>query len=197
MSEEHADDRYAGDLALARAVAAGDRTAAERFARRLLPVARRVARTMSKNPALAEDAMQNALVELMGAAGGYAGRASLETWAYRISLRVVHRGVKKQQVHGQRYPSAEDPGASVPRTGGFARIVHEDLPRPLQAYLDELTDVQREAMVLRHAMGHTLPEIAELTGAPVPTVKSRLQKAQAELRRMIRRDLAVRRGVSS
>ncbi|MFY0539633.1 sigma factor-like helix-turn-helix DNA-binding protein [Nannocystis pusilla] len=43
--------------------------------------------------------------------------------------------------------------------------------------------------MLRHALDHTLPEIAELTGAPVPTVKSRVLKAEETLRKLIRRDL--------
>lgn len=179
------------DLVLARQVASGDRRAAERFARRLFPVARRVARTMCRHRVEADDAAQNVLVELLGAAKGYAGRASLESWAYRIAVRVVMRGIKKTRVRGERYELQEDAGLAAAETGGFGRVVHEDLPRPLSAYLAELTDVQREVMVLRHAMGHTIPEISDLIDTPVPTIKSRLQKAQSELRRMIRRDLAI------
>lgn len=65
----------------------------------------------------------------------------------------------------------------------------ESLPRSLEHYLDELPENQRVAMLLRHALGHTIAEIAELTDAPVPTVLSRIKKARQELRRLIQRDV--------
>ena len=72
---------------------------------------------------------------------------------------------------------------------GFDPPLLEALPRPIEVYLDALPEVQRTALLLRHALGHTVPEIAELTDAPVATVKSRLLKGQRELRKHIRRDM--------
>ncbi len=65
----------------------------------------------------------------------------------------------------------------------------EALARPLEAYLDALPEAQRTALVLRHSLGHTIPEIAEFTGAPVPTVRSRIDKAMTRVRAAIRRDI--------
>ena len=181
------------DVALTRAVAAGDRQAAERFARRLLPVVRRVSRTVHPDRGEADDAAQNALVELLGAAKGFEGRASLESWAYRIAVRVCMRGAKKYKARRERVNLVEQAPPQLPASVDEERL-RERLPRELQAYLEQLKPAQREALLLRHALGHTVPEIAELTGAPVPTVKSRLVKAQSEIRRLIRQDLAVRTG---
>jgi DNA-directed RNA polymerase specialized sigma24 family protein len=72
------------------------------------------------------------------------------------------------------------------------------LVRPLSTYLGELGEAQRTALVLRVGLEYTLPEIAEITGSPVATVKSRIIKALSELRRAVRRDvqLGVRKDAS-
>ena len=62
------------------------------------------------------------------------------------------------------------------------------LARPVAHYLEALSGPHRGVLLLRHALGHTVPEIAELLDEPVPTVKSRLLRAQDELRKHIRRD---------
>lgn len=177
---------FAEELVLARAVAAGDRRAAERFARRLAPGVRRVTRLLLRGSD-ADDAAQTCLLELLRAAAGYEGRGSLEGWAHRISVRVALRSARRTRDRQAREELRDDlhdtsPVAETTRLG-------DDLPRPLDDYLDALSDLHRSVLVLRHALGHTVPEIAELSGAPVATVKSRLLKAQAEIRRLIQRDI--------
>lgn len=169
-------------LALARATAAGDRGAARAFARRLLPVARRVTRALLGAGGEADDACQNALVELLESARTYAGQGPLEAWARRIAVRVAMRTLRRrpaavplEEVDLPDAPPLED--------------LREQLPRGLQDYLGRLPENQRVALVLRHALDHTLPEIAEICGAPVPTIKSRILKAEETLRKLIRRDL--------
>ncbi|MEZ4451887.1 MAG: sigma-70 family RNA polymerase sigma factor [Nannocystaceae bacterium] len=176
---------YAEALALARQVAAGDRLAAAAFARRLLPVVRRVARALSGPGTDADDAVQTSLVELLESAGTYAGQGALEGWARRITARVTLRALRRGRKRGALPLEDED----VPEDRYDEADLRESIPRPVEAYLAALPEAQRTALLLRHALDHTLPEIAELTGAPVPTVKSRVQKAQETLRRLIRRDL--------
>jgi RNA polymerase sigma-70 factor (ECF subfamily) len=178
---------FADELALARAVARGDRPAAERFARRLAPTVRRVARLLLRGGD-SDDAVQTCLIELLRSAGGYEGRGSLEGWAHRIAVRVALRSARRtrdQHAREELRDDLHDAGvvASEPGTLG------DDLPRPLHHYLDAIGEAHRSVLVLRHALGHTVPEIAEICAAPVPTVKSRLLKAQAELRRLIQRDI--------
>lgn len=172
--------------ALARATAAGERQAASAFARRLLPVVRRVTRALLGPGTDADDASQSALVELLESARTYAGQGPLEAWARRITVRVTLRWLRR----GRRLPlvshDEHDLGGDPPDVGDDLR---EHIPRAVTDYLALLPEHQRIALVLRHALDHTLPEIAELTGAPVPTVKSRVLKAEENLRKLIRRDL--------
>lgn len=180
------------DLGLVRRVVAGDRAAAESLARRLYPVALRVARSLATAKD-AEDAAQAALVHVLRVAGTYRGRGPLEGWGYRVVWRHVLRTVRRAKAR-ETAARAGGPILMV-LTGGEAVTgggLREGLPRPLEEYLGALKPVQCEALVLRHGMGHTLSEIATMTDAPVPTVKSRIVKAMNEIRRAIRRDLVVR-----
>ena len=62
------------------------------------------------------------------------------------------------------------------------------LARPLIEYLSELSETRRIAIVLRHIMGYSVQEVAELTEVSINTVKDRLFHARAQLRASIRRD---------
>ncbi|MFO0572151.1 MAG: sigma-70 family RNA polymerase sigma factor [Polyangiaceae bacterium] len=73
--------------------------------------------------------------------------------------------------------------------------VTDQAPRPVKEYLEQLPEVQRTALVLRHVMGYSVGEIAELTDASPNTVKDRLLRGAKEMRKLIRRDVAI--GVSA
>ncbi|MCB9701124.1 MAG: RNA polymerase sigma factor [Myxococcales bacterium] len=180
---------FAAERRLAAAVARGERAAATEFARRLLPVARRVTLALVGPVADADDLCQGALVELLESAHTYAGRGPLEAWARRIiarrSLRTL-RASRRVQIVEFGEAHGEGPAA--------LESLREDLPRAVDEYLAALPESQRTALLLRHALGHTLVEIAEITGAPVPTVKSRVLTALTTIRRLIRRDLHLGQG---
>ncbi|NVB39661.1 RNA polymerase sigma factor [Pseudenhygromyxa sp. WMMC2535] len=189
---EHAEDSaYAEDLALARAVAEGDARACETYARRLLPTVRRVSRGLLRRSDDANDAAQVSLIELLRSASNYAGRGPLEGWARRIATRSTLRWMNKQKRTQERQlAQAQVADLEAHARGSELRTELLDrLPRPLEDYLRQLSEPQRVAVLLRFAMGHTIPEIAELTSTPVPTVKSRIKKGQEELSRLVRRDL--------
>ena len=88
-----------------------------------------------------------------------------------------------------------DPDAQQSR-GADTPALAEGLPRPVQEYLEQLSPSRRTALVLRHVLGYSVAEIAELTGVSPNTVKDRLLTARREFRRMIRRDLALAPGAA-
>jgi len=77
----------------------------------------------------------------------------------------------------------------------------DGIPGGLRAHLDAIPPLQREAIVLRHGMGYTMPEMAELLETSVNTIKSRLLKGRKALRARIRQQSLVAearaKGVSS
>jgi RNA polymerase sigma-70 factor (ECF subfamily) len=65
----------------------------------------------------------------------------------------------------------------------------EATPRSVEEYLAELPAARREVLVMKHSLGYTTEEIAELTDNPVGTVKDRLVAARKQLRKLIVRDM--------
>ena len=67
----------------------------------------------------------------------------------------------------------------------------DSIPGELRAHLDAIPPLQREAILLRHGMGYTMPEMAELLDTSVNTIKSRLLKGRKALRARIRQQSLV------
>jgi len=181
----------AADLSLMRRVAAADRHAQRVLAHRLAARVQRISQRLIRNRADADDAAQLALIEILRSAGTYQDISSIERWADRITVRTVLRHARNQR----RKPwhlgalvdvetvSAPPPEEAEPRAAA---------PRPVDEYLAELPAARREVLVMKHSLGYTTQEIAELTNSPVGTIKDRLVAARKQLRKLIGRDLRMR-----
>lgn len=187
---------YQDDLALMTLVAAGDVEAMNSVARRLSGRVRRLSRMMVRSEALAEDAAQVALVEILQSAHSYGARSSLERWADRITARIALRQVREERKRFQRVSSLDELEAVEPSAPHHdpADLARAETPQSLDTYLREIPETQREALIMKHSLGYTVEEIATLTGVPVGTVKDRLVTGRRQVRRLIQRDLAIGRG---
>jgi len=182
------------DTRLMALVANGDPRARSMLAMRLCGRVRRLLRGLLGDPRDADDAAQDALVEILQSAHGYRGEASIERWADRIAARTGLRFRRRER------RAAVDDGVDPDELrAATPELTHgESLPRPLVAYLDELPTKERQVLFLKHALGYSLPEVAALVGAARSTTKYRLMSALARLRKAIRRDTAIgRRGGAS
>lgn len=180
MAEDESDLR----LALA---AEADPLARENLARRLEPRVRRLSVALLRSVADAEDAAQLALLEIVRSASTFRGESRLEAWADRIAVRTAIKVARQRRLASVRSGSVEPDDLPCPAP---ASALAEGLPRSILAYLDELPEARRTVLVLRHAMGYSVQEIAEATGASVNTVKDRLLSARDQVRKMVRRELA-------
>jgi RNA polymerase sigma-70 factor (ECF subfamily) len=180
---------YADELELVAGVVAGNAEACARFVRRVLPIVRRATRGIVRAWPGADDAEQVSLMDLLASASNYAGRGPLEAWAQRIAKRSTLRWAKKERRIAEQAQAQH--AQSIPAETTLQTDFFESLPRPLDHYLDQLSEAQRTAVLLRFSIGHTIPEIAKITEAAIPTVKSRIQKGRDELRRLLRRDLGL------
>lgn len=178
---------FEADSALMRKVADGDPQAQRLLALRLSPRVQRIAQRLLAAHADADDAAQNALIEILKAARSYKERGRVERWADRIAVRTILRCAREQRKPWSLSSgvAAEDIAAPTPSR------YHEDTPRVLSAYLAELPRQRREVLVLKHALDYTTEEIAELVNAPIGTVKDRLVAARKQLRKLIQRDAVV------
>lgn len=185
---------YQDDLALMGLVAAGDIQAMNTVAKRLSSRVRRLSRMMVRSEALAEDASQVALVEILQSAHTYGARSSLERWADRITARITLKHAREERKRLNLVSSLDEPEAQDPPSSDHhdpADLARAETPRPLEHYLGGIPEAQREALVMKHSLGYTVEEIAELTGVPVGTVKDRLVTGRRQVRKLIQRDLAI------
>jgi RNA polymerase sigma-70 factor (ECF subfamily) len=182
------------DLRLMTLVAAGNVDAMNTVARRLSSRVRRLSRGILRNEALADDAAQIALVEILQSAKTFGGRSSLERWADRITARISLRQARDERRRSSLVDSFDDPEAgAMPVSERELPDVRSETARPLDEYLLALPSEQREALVLKHSLGYTVEEIAELTDVPTGTVKDRLVTARRRIRRLIQRDITIGR----
>lgn len=184
------------DFRLMAMVAAGNVEAMNTVALRLSGRVRRLCRVLVKNEALAEDASQVALVEILESARTFGGKSSLERWADRITARVTLRHARDERRRFSIVSSLDDTDAAEPSAPlrDLADEARAETPRGLEEYLNTLPQVQRDALLMKHSLGYTVEEIAEATNVPVGTVKDRLVTARRQMRRLIQRDLTIGRG---
>ena len=175
------------DLMLA--YAAGDAAAFETlYARHKGGLYRYVLRQCA-NAGIAEELFQDVWMNVLRARASYVPSAKFTTWLYRIAHnRVIDHWRTVGQVElvtAGADEADEDPLAAIPGSRNDepdSRASGREIAYRLQAAGGALPALQREAFLLHQEGGLDLAEIAELTGAGVETVKSRIRYAVAKLR---------------
>lgn len=170
-------------------VAAGDERARSMLAMRLSGRFRRVLAGLLGDSRDADDAAQDALVEVLSSAHGYRGDASIERWADRIAVRTGLRFRRRER----RGSIADGVDPDELRGAAPSSAIGDALPQPLETYLEQLPMGERQVLFLKHGLGYSLPEVAEIVGAARSTTKYRLMSALERLRKVIRRDTAIGR----
>jgi RNA polymerase sigma factor (sigma-70 family) len=178
-------DAAAPDAVLAARVAAADQDALGVLYERHHLACYRLARHVTASHALAEDAVQEAFAALWQTAGRYQpGRGSVRTWllslAHHRAVDLVRREAAEQR---RQAASAAEQAARPPAEDDPAAVTWEHLrAASVRAALGDLPEVQRQAVTLAYFGGYTQSQIAELTGAPLGTVKFRMFTAMRRLR---------------
>ncbi len=168
-------------------VAAGDHGEIEILYDRYGAMAFALAYRITGDSALAEDVVQDAFVGAWRNAGRYEqGRGSVKTWLLSI---VHHRAIDATR---RRRPTSELPEPEAGPTPGpltepdvWAEVAGRLDRDTVVAALGTLSDVQREAIELGYFSGLTQQQIADRTGAPLGTVKSRMRLGLLSLRRVL------------
>jgi RNA polymerase sigma-70 factor (ECF subfamily) len=171
--------------ALAR-ISGGELAALEDLYDRYKTMAYSIAYRITNDATLAEDVVQDAFLGAWRNSARYVeGRGSVKTWLLSI---VHHRAIDAIR---RRRPTTELPeiDAGLPEA-----LTLPDVWAEVSASLDSVTvrealialsDVQREALELAYFGGLTQQEIAERTGTPLGTVKSRMRLGLLAMRRSL------------
>ena len=178
--------RHDRDLVLA--ARAGDREAFTLLLTRHWPMLRALCRRALADPALAEDAAQEAAVQALLGLERLREAASFGPWLGGIGLNICRRWRRHQTaeawswetLHGGRQ-APEEPASLEPTP---EEVVDADETRQqVQRAIQALPPGQRAAVVLFYLGGFPQAEIARLLGTEVGAVKTRLHKARRALRR--------------
>jgi RNA polymerase sigma-70 factor (ECF subfamily) len=164
------------------AAARGDRKAAQSLLTELLPRARNLIRYLVRGDTDVDDIAQEALISVVRGLPGYRGEGAFQSWVDRIVARTAFAQLSKTRAERNERSNEAPELLAVPAEGRGDNYV---MRRELAALLDKLPDEQRHAVVLHHALGMTVPEITQATGAPFETVRSRLRLGMAALRGLL------------
>ncbi len=136
----------------------------------------------------AEDLCQETFLKVVKASAGWEERARFTTWLFAIARNLAVDEARRVAFRRTEPLEPADPGEHR-RTEAAAedpppdRAAEAALVRPkLEAALQALPPEQREVFLLREYSGLRFAEIAEVTGTPENTVKSRMRYALEALR---------------
>jgi len=189
------------DAELARRIGARDERAFEAVMRAHNRMLFRIARSILKDDAEAEDAVQEAYLAAYRGIASFRGGAKLSTWLARIVINEAYGRLRKQKravVVPFDAASRRDAGERNPEEGIMAgetveqpdaAAMRAELRRMLERRIDALPDQFRTVFMLRDVEEMSVDETAECLDVPAATVRTRAFRARALLREALSRDL--------
>ncbi|MGN8048272.1 sigma-70 family RNA polymerase sigma factor [Curtobacterium sp. 22159] len=173
------------ERALLLAVAAGDPTAFPRLHARFRPLVERYVRHQLVDPWQTEEVVQDVFLEIWQLADRYDPAHAPLSWIRTIAQRRAIDRVRKSRADRERDLRV---GARE-----FDLVDHSSAERAesvldraaLHRAVTALPDRQREAVVLRHLVGLSGPEVAASLGVPLGTAKTRVRDGVIALRRVL------------
>lgn len=170
---------------LAERAAAGDAGAMDDLLRQVHPRVQRICRSVLPYSADAEDAAQEALLNIATKIHTYSGRSSFSTWVHSVAANSARSTYRKLKRSAQAAHSPEQLEKADPRTTSVIAGTRLDLLEALET-LERDRPQMVTPLVLRDVYGLSYEEIAAVVGAPLGTIKSRIHDAREVVRPLLR-----------
>lgn len=152
----------------------------------------RLARRLTGDEEEALEATQEIFLRIWRGLAGFRGEAKLSTWVFQVAwnyLRMAHR----RRVQRGRFSSAAEDQAPViesvadPAPDPERRAAASQRLQRVEAALASMEEHHRVVLWLRDGEGLSYEDIAAALDVPIGTVRSRLARARASLRRAVDR----------
>jgi RNA polymerase sigma-70 factor (ECF subfamily) len=149
-----------------------------------------LARWLARDPVEAEDLVQETYLRAIRAAHQFRPGTNLRAWLFQILRNTFFTEFKRKAREPVEDPAVLD---RLPRPDGAANPDHRLAVAPnglagldLTAALDRLPEEQRTVVLLADVEDYTMEEVAAILDCPVGTVKSRVFRARATLKELLR-----------
>lgn len=145
-----------------------------------------------REPAEAEDLFQQTWLRVAEKIRGFDPNRNFDAWLFIVARNLAIDRLRRIQPESLDEPISEDfPGATAmdrlpsKEPAAIDRVLERERSSRLTAALTVLPVAYREVLTLRFEEEMKLEEIAQVLGAPLSTVKSRLRRSLEQLRRCL------------
>jgi RNA polymerase sigma-70 factor (ECF subfamily) len=150
----------------------------------------------------AADVVQDIFLKVFRNIRGFKGEAALKTWIFRIAFSEILNRLRWWK-RRHRYSTVSLDDDHKGNSNGYhvtdskptpeEALESKEQERAIQKALSTLSSDHRSIIVLRDIEGFSYSEIADVLGVSIGTVKSRISRARADLKRGLMRYLSVQR----
>lgn len=193
-AERALESAESDDLRLVEALRTGAAQAYEELLTRFQQPVYALALRLLNDPSEASDVVQEVFLKVFRNVGTFRGQSSLKTWIYRITVNEAHNARRWFFRHRRREVELD----SEPEDSrNLKEIIPDDCTSPfdaacereqhvmIEAALDKISPIFREAVVLRDITDMSYEEIAVILGVSLGTVKSRILRGREALREQL------------
>lgn len=166
----------------------GDATAFRRLVDANAGAMFRVCARITGDRMLAEDAVQEALLNAFRHLADFDGRSAFSTWLYRIAVNAALVQVRKRRYFEVPWPERDESDdtahfdAADESPTPERQALSAEIRRDVETELSRMTPIERTAFVLRHQEGRSLEEISAALSLNISAAKQAIFRAVRKLR---------------